>query len=155
MLRGKIDRVREHLDSDPALIHQRFPDFDFGSTGYRRLTLRGATLLHVAAEYGNIAAAELLLDKGADVNAPAEVDGAGVGGQTPLFHAVTQFYDWGLDVAKLLVKRGADLRVRARVPGHYEKPNAVVECTPFGYARMFPGNENETVTFLRGQDAPE
>ena len=40
----------------------------------------------------------LLLDRGADVNARATVDDAGVGGQTAIFHAVTQFgmraYRW-------------------------------------------------------------
>ena len=62
------------------------------------LTLRGATLLHVAAEYGILEAATLLLDRGADVNARATVDEAGVGGQTAIFHAATQFGDCGLAV---------------------------------------------------------
>jgi ankyrin repeat protein len=53
-------------------------------------------MLHVAAEYGNVEAANLLLDRGADVNARATIDDTGVGGQTPIFHAVSQFYDWGL-----------------------------------------------------------
>ncbi len=60
------------------------------------LTLRGATLLHIAAEYVNVPLAMLLLDRGADVNVPAFVDDAGVGGQTPIFHAVTQFNDAGI-----------------------------------------------------------
>lgn len=83
-----------------------------GSTGARRLKLRGATLLHVAAEYGNVDAAKLLLGRGADVNARATVDQFGIGGQTPIFHAVKQFGDWGLPVAKVLIDRGADLTVR-------------------------------------------
>ena len=37
----------------------------------RMLTLKGATLLHVAAEFGQVEVATLLLDAGADVNAPA------------------------------------------------------------------------------------
>jgi len=49
-------------------------------TGGRCLTLQGGTLLHVVAEYGNLAAAALLLDREADVNARATVDAAGVGG---------------------------------------------------------------------------
>jgi pimeloyl-ACP methyl ester carboxylesterase len=57
--------------------------------------------LHVAAEYGNLTAAALLLDRGADVNARATVDEAGVGGQTAIFHAVTQFDDGGLPVTRL------------------------------------------------------
>jgi ankyrin repeat protein len=133
----------------------RFPEQDFGATGYRRLTLRGGTLLHVAAEYGNVAAARLLLEFGANVNARAETDGAGVGGQTPMFHAVSQFADWGLDVARLLVAYRADMSMRARLPGHYERPEEVVECTSLGYAQMFPGTKNQTVEFLRSTGARE
>ena len=84
-------------------------------TGGRRLTLLGGTLLHVAAEYGNLEAATLLLDRGADVNARATVDDAGVGGHTAIFHAVTQFDDGGLPVTQLLLERGADLTVRAKL----------------------------------------
>src|SRR5256884_2595872 len=56
----------------------------------------------------------MLLDRGADVNARAAFDHYGVGGQTPVFHAVTQFHDAGLPVARLLLERGADLSVRAK-----------------------------------------
>ena len=38
----------------------------------------------------------VLLGRGADVNARATVDEAGVGGHTAIFHAVTQFDDAGL-----------------------------------------------------------
>jgi ankyrin repeat protein len=82
----------------------------------------------VAAEYGNIDAAKLLLDRGADVNARAMIDQFGIGGQTPIFHAVTQFGDWGLPVAKVLIDRGADLTVRAKLPGHYERPDEFALC---------------------------
>jgi ankyrin repeat protein len=113
----------------------------------------------VAAEYGNLEAAKLLLECGADVNAHAALDEAGVGGQTPIFHAATQFFDGGLPMAQLLVERGADLSLRAKLPGHYERPGDVVECTPLGYALRFPGNEHKneykTVTFLRECGARE
>ena len=155
ILRGRPDRLAELLDADPGLLHRRFPELDFGSTAYRRLTLRGATLLHVAAEYGSAYVAGLLLDRGADVNARAEVDAAGVGGQTPLFHAVSQFFDAGLPVARVLVERGADLGVRARLPGHYERPEEFVDCTALGYTVRFPGAESGTVEFLRSRSAPE
>jgi ankyrin repeat protein len=156
LLRGRIDLLAEYLDADPSLVHRRFPDLDFGTTGERRLTLRGATLLHVAAEYGNVEAAKLLLDRGAEVNARAASDDADVGGQTPIFHAVTQFYDWGLPVTQLLVDRAADLALRVKIPGHYERPEEIVECTPLGYALLFPathGHSPKTINLLRERGA--
>ena len=160
VLRGRQDLLAKHLDSDSRLVKRRFPDLDFGSTGARRLKLQGGTLLHVAAEYGNVAAAKLLVERGADVNAPAEVDECGVGGQTPIFHAATQFFDGGLPMTQFLVERGADLSLRAKLPGHYERPDEIVECTPLGYAILFPGEEhktlhNKTVEFLRERGALE
>lgn len=155
LLRGRLDTLGEMLDADPSLVHRRFASLDFGSTSYRRMTLAGGTLLHVAAEYGNVKAARMLLARGADVNARSDVDPEAVGGQTPLFHAVSQFYDYGLEVAKYLVASGADLSIRARVPGHYERPDEFVECTAMRYARLFPGTENQAVAFLRSAGAPE
>jgi len=160
LLRGQLDRLAKQLDTDPALLHRRFPGLDCGSTGGRRLMLTGATLLHVAAEFGLVDAARLLLDRGADVNARATVDEAGVGGQTATFHAVTQFGDTGLPMTQLLVARGADLAVRVKLPGHYERLDEFVECTPLGYARLFQNGSSEshpgsTVAFLREHGALE
>jgi len=155
LLCGRMDLLAAQLDADPGLVGRRFLEFDFGSTGARRLTLTGGTLLHLAAEYGNLDAARILLDRGADVNARAEVDAAGVGGQTPLFHAASQFYDHGLPMVRLVVERGADLGVRTIGKPCYERPEEFVECTPFGYARLFPGNDNATVEILRAAGAPE
>jgi ankyrin repeat protein len=89
LLRGRVDSLAELIDADPALVNRRFAELDCGQTGGRNLSLQGGTLLHVAAEYGHPAAAALLLDRGADVNAHATVDEAGVGGHTAIFHAVT------------------------------------------------------------------
>jgi ankyrin repeat protein len=126
---------------------------DFGSTGGRRLLLTGATLLHVAAEFGRVDAARLLIECGADVNARAAVDEAGVGGQTAIFHAVTQFADGGLPMAQLLVDHGADLTARVKLPGHYERPDEFVACTPLGYALRFqhepPRGRGMTIALLR------
>jgi ankyrin repeat protein len=159
LLRGRLDLLAKHLDADRTLVHRRFPELDFGTTGARLLKLQGTTLLHVAAEYGNVEAAKLLLERGADVNARALVDKYGVGGQTPVFHAVTQFYDGGLPMTQFLVDHGADLSVRVKLPGHYERPGEVVECTPLGYAMRFPGddhkNEHKTEAFLREHGANE
>jgi ankyrin repeat protein len=152
VIRGRVTELLELLDASPALIHQRFPELDFGTTAARMLTLRGGTLLHVAAEFQNLEVARLLLDRGADVNAPAMLDEAGVGGQTPIFHAATQPEDAGLPLVELLVERGADLTVRAKLPGHYEAPGEVVECRPLDYALLFPGDQGPTAAYLRSRD---
>ena len=102
------------------------------------LTLCGATLLHVAAEYGYFDATRLLLDHGADVNAHADVDQNGVGGQTPIFHALTHFMGFNPEVGELLMERGADLTIRARVPGHYERPGEILDVSAAEYAALFP-----------------
>jgi len=71
-----------------------------------------------------------------------------------------------LPVAQLLVERGADLSLRVKLPGHYQRPGEVVECTPLGYALLFPGThdrsptrvistESRSVTLLRNLGAPE
>jgi ankyrin repeat protein len=110
----------------------------------------------VAAEYGHLEAVALLLDRGADVNARATVDGAGVGGHTAIFHAVTQFAEQGLQVTQLLIDRGADLTVRVKLPGDYERPGEIVECTALGYALLFGGPpQRRTVTLLRERGAIE
>lgn len=160
LLRGRLDRLAEQLDADPALLERPFPELDFGVTGTRLLTLRGATLLHMAAEYGNVEAATMLLNRGVDVNVRAAFDHYGIGGQTPIFHAVTQFHDLGLPVTRLLLQRGADLSVRVKLPGHYEGLNEVVECTPLGYALRFPGLSHhapnpQTCALLRDWGAAE
>jgi ankyrin repeat protein len=156
LFRGRLNYLAGLIDANPALVNKRFSELDCGQTGGRSLLLQGGTLLHVAAEYGNVAGVALLLDRGADVNARATVDDAGIGEQTAIFHAVTQFDDGGLPVTQLLVERGADLTLRAKLPGHYERPGEIVECTPLGYALLFGGDrERKTVALLRERGAAE
>ena len=82
---------------------------------------------------------------------------AGVGGQTAIFHAATQFGDDGLPMVQWLVEHGADLTVRATIPGHYDRPDEVVECTPLGYALLFvnepPAGDGSTVAFCENEAA--
>jgi ankyrin repeat protein len=156
LLRGRLDILAERIEADPPLVSRRFPELDCGMSGGRCLTLQGGTLLHVAAEFGNPAAVALLLERRADVNARATVSEAGVGGQTAIFHAVTQFDDGGLPVTQLLLDRGADLSLRVKLPGDYERPGEIVECTPLGYALRFGGPpQRRTVALLRERGAVE
>jgi len=156
LLRGRLDNLAELIHAEPELVNKRFSELDCGQTGGRSLLLQGGTLLHVAAEYCNVAAVALLLDRGANVNARATIDEAGIGGQTAIFHAVTQFDDDGLLATQLLIERGADLTVRAKLPGDYERPGEIVECTALGYALLFGGaSQRRTVTLLQERGTVE
>ena len=72
------------------------------------------------------------------MNARAQVNADGVGGQTPIFHALTHFKGVNPEVAKLLIARGADLTIRARVAGHYEHPGEILDVSAAEYAKLFP-----------------
>lgn len=119
------------------------------------LTLKGATLLHVAAESGQVEIAERLLHAGAEVNAPALTDANGIGGQTAIFHAATQNDDLGIAAVRLLLEKGADLSVRCRLPGHYARPDEVFEGTVLEYAQLFPEFGKHAVELLRRPQHPE
>lgn len=149
ILRGRAEELAAILAAAPGLARRVIEGLDAGSTGGRGMLLDRATLLHVAAEFANVDAAALLLKRGADVNARAEVNAEGVGGQTAIFHSVSQYGDAGFEMTKFLLDRGADLSVRARLPGHYERPDEYVECNPLEYAMLFPGCENSTVALLK------
>jgi hypothetical protein len=150
LLRNQIGGLAGLIESDSEIVAKRFPELDCGMTGGRRLTLAGGTLLHVAAEFGNLAAATLLLDRGAGVNARADVNDSGVGGQTAIFHAATQFGDDGLRMTQLIIENGADLTLRVKLPGDYERPGEIVDCTPLEYAMLFGGDPaRETVALLK------
>jgi hypothetical protein len=138
ILRGCTDELTTLIDGDPQLVHRRYPELDCGQSGGRVLTLRGATLLHVAAEYGFLDSTRILLDRGADINARSEKDSNGVGGQSPIFHALTNNGAGKSEVGQFLIDRGADLTIRARVPGHYEHKGEILDVSAAEYAALFP-----------------
>ena len=126
------DALRERLAADPREIGRRF-ELDCSYT-----SLRGATALHVCAEYNSVRCARALLTAGHDVDARADVDGEGVGGQTPLFHAVNSNGNHCRPVMELLVEAGASLDVRltgVRWGQGFEWETLVLDVTPISYAQ--------------------
>lgn len=101
--------------------------------------LGGATLLHVAAEFGNAGAARALIGLGADVNAAAATDGSGMNGQTPLFHTVNSPANHCAPVMRLRLDAGA--RVDVRLAGitwgkGFEWETTCFDVTPVSYAQL-------------------
>lgn len=86
---GRPHGLEELLEADPGLVRAYSDD--------------GFTALHLAAFFGQEAAAELLLDNGADPNAVATNPGLSV---TPLHSAAAGAH---AGLVKLLVERGADV----------------------------------------------
>jgi ankyrin repeat protein len=137
LLLGRTGQLAALLDTDRALLQRRYPELDCGpSSG--NISLRGATLLHVAAEYGFLDAERLLLDRGADVNARADTDANGVGGQSAIFHALAHFTGTNPEITQLLIDRGADLTIRARVPGHGASAGTFLDVSATEYAATLP-----------------
>ena len=121
------------LESSPSLVARRTTL----TSAYTPLV--GATLLHVAAEYGSANAARVLLEHGAEVDARAAVDSVGLGGHTPLFHTVNSNGNHGEPVLRLLLEAGArpDVLLRGLTWGRgFEWETTVFDVTPLSYAQM-------------------
>ena len=82
VLLDDADHLAAALRRDPSLIEHRT------SMVSAFTPLIGASLLHVAAEFGHAKATRVLIEMGADVNAEAAVDESGLNGHTPIFHTV-------------------------------------------------------------------
>lgn len=144
------------LDDDERLraLH------DFGHSLDRRLdlncaftSLHGVSALHVCAEYNSLRCAAVLLAAGIDVNVCAGHDADGLGGHTPIFHAVNARRNHSRPVMELLVDAGADLNVRLKGlvwGGGFEWETVVFDVTPISYAQCglyFQFHRNEELTY--------
>ena len=101
--------------------------------------LDGATLLHVAAEYGHSSVARVLLASGADVDARAFEDEFGMNGQTPLFHTVNSNGNRSAPLMRLLLHAGArtDVLLRGITWGRgFEWETTCFDVTPISYAQL-------------------
>ena len=98
----------------------------------------GVTALHICAEFNCVRCARVLLNAGVDVNAPADIDGDGHGGQTPMFHAVNSIFNYCRPMLEVLVEAGADLDVRLKglVWGRgTDWETTILDVTPISYAQ--------------------
>jgi hypothetical protein len=99
---------------------------------------RGVSALHLCAEFNSLRCAAVLLEAGADVNARADIDGTGMGGQTPIFHAVNSIFNYCRPMMELLVEKGADLDVRTPSLLWGESADwetVIFDATPISYAQ--------------------
>lgn len=159
--RGRIDLLEEHLRRDPGLLERTFtheeiypPELDCHDEvlATHGTPLKGATLLHMCADYDEIEIAQWLLDRGMNVDAPAAVDGDGFGGHTALFATVVSQPNFWInyqnrpDLApftRLLLDRGANRNARASLrkqlhPGY--GPDTLHEyrdVTPLAWGKRF------------------
>jgi ankyrin repeat protein len=120
------------LADNPALV-QRTVDIRCAFT-----PLLGASLLHVACEFGLLHSATALLAAGANVDAKAGFDLYGFNGQTPIFHTVCQHRNHCQPVMQLLLQHGAkpDVRLAAITWGKsFEWETTVFDPTPVSFAQ--------------------
>ncbi|MEO7521405.1 MAG: ankyrin repeat domain-containing protein [Gemmatimonas sp.] len=130
------------LDDDGALrrLIDRSPD-----EVHRRLRVRtaftscmGVSPLHICAEFNSVRCARTLLEHGADVNAKADMNADGFGGQTAVFHAVNSIHNYSRPVLEVLVEAGATLdeRIKGVVWGVGQQwETLVLDVTPLSYAQ--------------------
>lgn len=133
VLLNDADGIKAAVNTTPSLLAHR-------TTLISSFTsLVGATLLHVAAEFGNLDAARALVEEGADVNATAAVDEHGLNGHTPLFHTVNSNRNRSEPIMRLLLAAGAgtDVHLAGLIWGKgYEWETTFFDVTPISYAQM-------------------
>jgi hypothetical protein len=100
--------------------------------------LVGATLLHVACEYGHLQVAEALVDAGALVNARTLETNRALG-HSPLFHTVNSNDNRSRPLMDLLLARGADPLVRLPIltwGRGFEWETTFFDITPMSYCQF-------------------
>jgi hypothetical protein len=163
--RGRIDLLEAHLRRDGALLartfsHREIYPPELGCHAEEFLTihgtpLAGGTLMQLAIDYGEIAIARWLIDRGMDLNARATIDAEGFGGHTALFSTVVSYYYYVQSkyaapkpdddpFARLLLDGGADPNVRASLRKRIHENDSVHEyrdVTPLEWGQRFYAQE--------------
>ena len=133
VLLDDADFLDSQIDHDPGVINKEY------SLRCAYTPLYKATLLHICAEFNHISCGEVLVKRGADINAKAGIDENGFGGQTPIFHTVNQNSNNSIDMLNYLLTQSADLKIT--VPGFiwgkgYEWETLIPAVNPISYAMM-------------------
>src|SRR5262249_8058262 len=142
-----------HLRNDPVLIDRRFALREIyppecgcshdGRSGMHWTPIDGVTMLHLAIDFRELEIFDWLIERGAQVNAPATIDRDGVVGTTPPSNAVVSgpWPDEG--ITRKLLEHGAAKEARAslrkfldwtEIPRWHEARNV----TAGEWARGFP-----------------
>lgn len=124
--------LRKLLDESGDSLHRKL-SFISAFTSCRRVTA-----LHVCAEFNSVNCARVLLENSVDVNARADQTSEGIGGQTPIFHAVNSIFNYCRPMMELLVEAGADLDLRASALMWGESmtwETVLYDVTPISYAQ--------------------
>jgi ankyrin repeat protein len=132
LLLDDLPALTASLASDAQTLNRRF------SLPCAYTSLLGVSALHVCAEYNSIRCARALLEAGLDVDVRADVDADGLGGHTPIFHAVNSNQNHCRPVLELLTAAGADLDIRLRGlvwGGGFEWETVVFDVSPISYAQ--------------------
>ncbi len=159
--RGRIDLLEGHLRRDPGLLRRTFafeeiypPEMGCHDEilATHGTPLAGTTLLHMAADYGELEIAGWLLQQGMEPDVPAAVDAEGFGGHTALFSAVvSQTNIWmnhrgevpEAPFTQLLLDHGANPNAQASLrkqlhPGYgIEGMHVYRDVTPMGWGEAF------------------
>jgi hypothetical protein len=125
--------LRQLLSSSPREVLGRLLTLPCAFT-----SCNGVTPLHICAEFNSVRCGRVLVEAGADVNAAAQLDADGFGGQTPVFHAVNSILNYCRPMLEVLVEAGADLSVRVKglIWGEgADWETLVLDVTPISYAQ--------------------
>lgn len=128
-----VDTLTKSIQNDMSAVHHRV------NIRCAYTPLLGASLLHVAAEYGLIESTKRLIALGADVNCPADIDEHGFNGQTPIFHTVNSANNLNAPILTLLIEAGAkpDKRLPGIVWGRgFEWETICFDVSPISYAQL-------------------
>jgi hypothetical protein len=134
VLSDDAEKLEKLLEANPQIVNKKYSIFKNTFT-----PLIGATLLHFCAEYNHVECAQTLIRYNANVNAVADLDVNGFGGNTPIFHTVAQHDNNSLPMLKLLIDNSADLlfTVRGLIWGKgYEWETFVPSVNPLSYCIM-------------------